>query len=301
MVQRDVRRHFRYPEDLISIQAEVYGTFHVRDPVTFYNREDVWETAAEVLEGAASGTTVPVLPYYVLMRLPGEPSEEFLQMLPLTPRDKDNMVAWVAGRCDPAHYGELVAFHLPKGTIAYGPRQIEARIDQDPTISKDLSLWNQQGSQVLRGNLLTVPVGGAFLYVEPLYIQATGGKIPELKRVIVATQKDVGYGSSLAEALADLFGSQVAALAPGAEAAETAGGAAARAPGPGQTAAGGAVSGGPRQTPARGGAVPNGALVRSADEHLRRYQQLMGEGRAAEAGAEFDALARDLAALMRGR
>lgn len=277
-VPDDIRRHFRYPQDLLSLQAEVYGSYHVRDAVTFYNHEDVWQTSAKVVQGAANGTTVPVLPYYVLMRLPGQPTQEFLQMLPLTPRDKDNMIAWVAGRCDPANYGQLVAFHLPKGTIAYGPRQIEARIDQDPIISKDLSLWNQQGSQVLRGNLLTVPIGGSFLYVEPLYIQATGGKIPELKRVIVATQRDVGYGSSLAAALGDLFGPEVGALAP-------------------------AVEGVTGSAAAASDEVPTGpgtATARSAAEHLRQYQKLMGEGRAAEAGAELDQLARDLEVLSRG-
>jgi uncharacterized protein len=283
-VPEDIRRHFRYPQDLISIQASVYGSFHVRDAVTFYNHEDVWEASTEVLEGAPAGTTVPVLPYYVLMRLPGQPRQEFLQMLPLTPRDKDNMIAWIAGRSDGENYGRLAAYHLPKGTIAYGPRQIEARVDQDPVISKDLSLWNQQGSQVLRGNLLTVPIGGAFLYVEPLYIQATGGKIPELKRVIVATQKDVGYGSSLAEALGDLFGPEVAALAPAVEG----GGAAPAAPSTGTEGS------------TEGPSGPMTASVRSAEEHLRRYQKLMGEGRAAEAGAEFDQLSRDLEALSRG-
>jgi uncharacterized membrane protein (UPF0182 family) len=301
-VPDDIRRHFRYPQDLISIQADVYGRFHVRDAVTFYNHEDVWQTSTEVLEGAPSGTTVPVLPYYVLMRLPGQPNQEFLQMLPLTPRDKDNMVAWIGGRCDPADYGRLVAFHLPKGTIAYGPRQIEARIDQDPTISKDLSLWNQQGSQVLRGNLLTVPIGSSFLYVEPLYIQATGGKIPELKRVIVATQKDVGYGLSLAEALDDVFGPEVAALAPAGSDGLTTTGEALRETAPGDTATMGALSGpGAARVGTSGGGPPGPgtASAQSAAAHLRRYQKLMGEGRAAEAGAELDLLARDLEVLSR--
>jgi uncharacterized membrane protein (UPF0182 family) len=295
-VPPDIRRHFRYPEDLIALQAEVYGTYHVRDPVTFYNHEDVWETGTEVLEGTSSGTTVPVIPYYILMRLPGESNVEFLQMLPLTPRDKDNMIAWVAGRCDPEHYGQLIAFHLPKGTIAYGPRQIEARIDQDATISKDLSLWNQQGSQVLRGNLLSVPIDGSFLYVEPLYIQATGGKIPELKRVIVATQKDVGYGSSLEDALGDLFGASVAALAPPVEG--TGVSATSASATPGSVTATQPVTA-RAETPPTAATNAEPARVRSAAAHLRRYQELMGQGRAAEAGAELDALARDLQALER--
>jgi uncharacterized membrane protein (UPF0182 family) len=230
------------------------------------------------------------------MRLPGQARPEFLQMMPLMPRDKDNMIAWVAGLADPGRYGELVAYHLPKGTIAYGPRQIEARIDQNPTISRDLSLWNQQGSQVLRGNLLTVPMGGSFLYVEPLYLQATGGKIPELKRVIVATQSDVGYGSTFEEALGDLFGPSVARLAPSSVTpplAESAPSAAS----PGASSAAGSVTGA-----SAAGGVPAGdsaALIRSAGAHLRRYQALMGQGHAAEAGAELDALRRDLDALER--
>ncbi len=282
-VPDDIRRHFRYPEDLIGIQARVYGSFHVRDAVTFYNHEDVWETSTEAVQDTRSGMTVPVLPYYVLMRLPGEEKQEFLQMLPLTPRGKDNMIAWIAGRCDPEVYGRLAAFHLPKGTIAYGPRQIEARVEQDPTISKDLSLWNQQGSQVLRGNLLTIPIDGGFLYVEPLYIQSTGGKIPELKRVIVATQKDVGYGSSLAEALEELFGPEVAGLAPAGE----------------RAISGAAAATEPSAGAPHGAAGEGSASVQSAARRLRRYQELMGEGRAEEAGAELDRLARELEALSR--
>ena len=296
-VPDDIRAHFRYPEDLIALQASIYGTFHVKDPVTFYNHEDVWETSTQAPEGQAQGTTVAVLPYYLLMRLPGQPRAEFLQMMPLMPREKDNMIAWVAGLADPGRYGKLIAFHLPKGTIAYGPRQIEARIDQNPTISRDLSLWNQQGSQVLRGNLLTVPMGGSFLYVEPLYLQATGGKIPELKRVIVATQSDVGYGSTFEDALGDLFGPSVARLAPPsmipplAAAASVASGASPDASSP-------AVAG-PSIVGERASSAGQAALIRSAGEHLRRYQLLMGQGHAAEAGAELDALRRDLEALER--
>ncbi len=309
-VPADIRRHFRYPEDLLSLQAAVYGSFHVRDAVTFYNHEDVWETANEVVEGA-SGSAEPIPPYYAVMRLPEQKRPEFLEMLPLTPRDKDNMIAWIAGRCDPTNYGQVIAYHLPKGSIAYGPRQIEARIDQDPTISKDLSLWNQQGSQVLRGNLITIPIAGSFLYVEPLYIQATGGKIPELKRVIVATQKDVGYGTSLEEALGDLFGASVAALAPAeggpSPAAETAGSGgfgsvetgARGAEGGGGPAGGEAASAGHGAGELGAGNISAGEnpTIQSAAEHLRRYQKLMGEGRAAEAGAELDKLAKDLDAL----
>jgi hypothetical protein len=296
-VPDDIRAHFRYPEDLIALQASIYGTFHVKDPVTFYNHEDVWETGTQVSEGQAQGTTVAVLPYYLLMRLPGRPRAEFLQMMPLMPREKDNMIAWVAGLADPGQYGKLVAYHLPKGTIAYGPRQIEARIDQNPTISRDLSLWNQQGSQVLRGNLLTVPMGGSFLYVEPLYLQATGGKIPELKRVIVATQSDVGYGSTFEDALGDLFGPSVARLAPPSVIPPLAA-SVASAVSLGASSAAGAVAGA-SAVAGRASSADHAALIRSAGAHLRRYQLLMGQGHAADAGAEFDALRRDLEALER--
>ncbi len=282
-----VRAHYRYPEDMLAMQAQVYGTFHVKDPVTFYNHEDVWEGSTEVHDQPDGDNRVPVIPYYMLMRLPDEPRAEYLQMLPLTPRDKDNMIAWVAGLCDGDRYGRILAYHLPKGTIAYGPRQIEARIDQDATISKDLTLWNQQGSQVLRGNLLAVPIDASFLYIEPLYIQSTGGKIPELKRVIVATQKDIGYGNSLEEALSDLFGPQVGAMAPAAV---------------GDTVAVPASAALPAAARVRAAARTSGAdpaRVRSAAEHLRRYQQLMGEGKAGAAGQELEALARDLRDLER--
>ncbi len=272
----DIRAHLRYPEDMLAVQSAAYGIYHVKDPVTFYNHEDVWETGRLSRSEDTENMSVPALPYYMQMRLPAEERAEFLQMLPLSPREKDNMIAWVAGRCDSSRYGELVAYHLPKGTIAFGPRQISARINQEPKISQDLTLWNQQGSQVLRGNLLTVPVAGSFLYVEPLYIQATGGKIPELKRVIVATQDRIGYGASLEDALDDLFGATVANLAssstPPAAVTETTG------------------------TPPAG---DNRALVRSAAEHLRRYQTLMGQGRAADAGKELEELQRDLDALSR--
>ncbi len=287
----DIRAHYRYPEDMLALQANVYGSFHVKDPVTFYNHEDVWEGSTEITDSGAPGTKVPVIPYYMLMRLPGEAKAEYLQMIPLTPRDKDNMIAWVAGLCDGDRYGTMLAYHLPKGTIAYGPRQIEARIDQDANISKDLTLWNQQGSSVLRGNLLAVPVDASFLYVEPLYIQSTGSKIPELKRVIVATQKDIGYGNSLEEALTDLFGPQVGALAPVVQGDSTHAAAAAPVTGKPQTAAQ------RLQQATRVGADP--AMIHSAAEHLRRYQQLMGAGKASEAGAELDALSRDLRELER--
>jgi uncharacterized membrane protein (UPF0182 family) len=272
----------------------------MQDPQVFYNKEDLWSIPGKQVAGSQQTMD----PYYTIMKLPGAEKEEFILLSPFTPSMKDNMSAWMAARCDAPNYGKVIVYKFPKQKLVYGPRQIEARIDQDPTISKDLSLWNQQGSQVLRGNLLTVPIGGSFLYVEPLYIQATGGKIPELKRVIVATQTDIGYGSTLREALGDLFGPEVAALAPGGEGAAAEGGPAAGglgSPGGAPQETGTAEAGAARSriseaVPARAGE----ATVQSAAEHLRQYQKLMGEGRAAEAGAELDRLARDLEALSRG-
>jgi uncharacterized protein len=182
-IDQDIRKHFRYPENLLAIQAQVYNTYHMTDPQVFYNKEDQWEFAKENYHGKEQ----EVLPYYMVMRLPGETEPEFILMLPVTPKDKDNMIAWVAARCDGENYGKLLLFRFPKDRLVYGPRQIEARIDQDTVISQQLTLWEQKGSQVLRGKFLVIPVEDSLLYVEPLYIQATAARMPELKRVIVTS------------------------------------------------------------------------------------------------------------------
>ncbi len=198
----DLRRHVRYPEDLFLVQAEMYRTYHMTNPDVFYNKEDLWSFP---LDGTSEGKRGAADPYYVIMKLPGETGEEFVLMQPMTPSNRSNMVAWVAARSDPAHYGELVVYELPKERLVYGPQQIEARIDQDTTISQQLSLWNQMGSKVIRGNLLVIPVEDAVVYVEPLYLRSTQGQIPELKRVIVAYDDRLAMARTLDAALAAVF------------------------------------------------------------------------------------------------
>ena len=200
----DLRRHARYPEVLFRAQAEAYRIFHMRDPQVFYNKEDIWEIAHNLF--GQSGQPEPVQPTYVVATLPGEKKPEFLLILPFTPRAKDNLIGWMAARCDAEHLGELVFFQLPKQQLVYGPMQIESRIDQDQNISKDLTLWNQQGSRVLRGNIIALPVTGGFLYVESIYIQANEARMPQLKKVVLAMGDRLIYRDTFDDALAELTG-----------------------------------------------------------------------------------------------
>ena len=194
----DLRRHIRYPEGLFSVQTEIYSTYHMTNPEVFYNREDQWE--------------VPVIdseqmePYYTIMRLPGESRAEFIQMLPFTPRGKNNLAAWMVARSDGDQYGKLLVFQFPKQKVIFGPSQIVARINQDQVISPQITLWNQQGSEVIQGTLLVIPIEEALLYIRPLYLRASGGRIPELTRVIVAYQNRIVMEETLDGALAQLFG-----------------------------------------------------------------------------------------------
>lgn len=197
-----LRRHLRYPVDFFNLQAAKYRTFHMTDPQVFYNKEDVWEVPLERYRGEER----PVESYYIVMKLPGSQKAEFMLVLPFTPENKPNMIAWMTARCDPGHYGELMAFRFPKQKLIYGPRQVEARIDQDTEISRQLSLWSQRGSDVIRGNLLVIPVAGGILYVEPLYIEAEEGAVPQLKQVITAYGKRVAMRATLRGSLQALFG-----------------------------------------------------------------------------------------------
>ena len=196
-----VRDHIRYPEDLLTIQAHMYATFHMTDPQVFYTKEDVWN----IPYGEQTQTTEALEAYYTMMRLPGEAKDGFSLILPFTPATKDNMIAWMAAHSDGAEYGTVDVIRYPKQQLVYGPKQIEARIDQDPTISEQLTLWSQSGSQVRRGNLLTIPISNSVLYVEPLFLQATSGAFPELKRVIAVTGDRVGFGTDLQSALDSAF------------------------------------------------------------------------------------------------
>ncbi len=213
----DLNAHIRYPNDLFSIQASVFRTYQMTEPTDFYNREDVWAWPEEIFDNQSR----PMEPYYVLMELPGNDELDFIQILPFTPANRENMIAWLAAQNDPDKYGEMLVYRFGKDSLVFGPKQIEARIDQDPVISSQLSLWNQQGSQVIRGNLLVIPIGESLLYVEPLYIQAATGKIPELKRVILATSERVVMAENLGLALAEQFGQDILAEAKLAELALT--------------------------------------------------------------------------------
>lgn len=198
----DLRPHIRYPQGLFSIQARMYATYHMQDPQVFYNKEDLWSIPKRVSDGQEQ----EMEPYYTIMRLPGEQGEEFILLTPFNPSKKDNMIAWMAARSDGPHYGTLIAYVFPKQKLIYGPRQIEARIDQDAFISQQLSLWSQRGSQVIRGSLLAIPIEKSLLYVQPLYLAAEKGSLPELKRVIVAFGNQIAMEETLEASLDQLFG-----------------------------------------------------------------------------------------------
>ena len=200
----DLRLHIRYPEDFFLIQAETYATYHMVDPAVFYNREDLWAFPKENY----SDETTLMQPYYVIMRLPGEQNAEYILMLPMVPQGRDNMIAWMAARCDGDDYGHLFEFAFSKDKLFYGPYQIQARINQNPEISQQLSLWNQMGSKVILGNLLVIPVEDSLLYVEPLYIRASNGQLPELKRVLASYSDRTVMGDNLELTLAALFQGQ---------------------------------------------------------------------------------------------
>ena len=197
----DLRTRLRYPQLIFSMQAAMYATFHMTNPAIFYNREDQWEVPSFEVNNQSERME----PYYTIMKLPGEQGPEFIQMLPFTPRQKDNLAAWMVARSDGEHYGKLVAFQFPKQTVIFGPRQVAARISQDQVIAPQITLWNQQGSEVIQGTLLVIPIEESLIYIRPLYLRAAGGKIPELKRVIVAYQNQIVMEETLDEALSRLF------------------------------------------------------------------------------------------------
>lgn len=211
-----LKTHLRYPETLFTIQSNMLTNFHMTDPTVFYNKEDAWDIPQEFFGNKPQNIT----PYYTIMQIPGSGQSEFVLMLPFTPASsstntRNNMIAWIAARMDGKHYGELILFKLPKNIEIDGPLQIESRIDQDPEISKQLALWNQQGSSVIRGNLLVLPIQGNFIYIEPIYLQATqGGNIPEMKRVIMVYRDKLVMTESLGDALIQIFGPDAPELGP---------------------------------------------------------------------------------------
>jgi uncharacterized membrane protein (UPF0182 family) len=198
-----LRSHIRYPEDMFALQASVFATYHMTEPPVFYNREDQWEVPTIDDSGEAQAA---MQPYYTIMRLPGETDAEFIQMLPFTPRRKDNLAAWLVARSDADHYGEVRVFEFPKQKVVFGPRQVVARINQDQMISPQITLWNQQGSQVTWGTLMVIPIEESLIYVRPLYLRGAGGRIPELTRVVVVYQDQIVMEQTLEASLARLFG-----------------------------------------------------------------------------------------------
>jgi uncharacterized membrane protein (UPF0182 family) len=211
----DLKAHLRYPEDLFSIQADQYRAFHMTDPQVYYNREDLWVLPQEQY----AGKVAPMEPYYILMKLPGSEQLEYLLMTPFTPQKRNNMISWLAARCDFPEYGKMLFYELPKEKLIYGPMQIEAMIDQNTAIAAQLTLWDQKGSRVIRGNLIAVPIENSFLYVVPLYLTAQGTDFPQLKRVIVISGDKVAMEPTLDEAIQAVFGtaqpSGISSQAPG--------------------------------------------------------------------------------------
>jgi uncharacterized membrane protein (UPF0182 family) len=263
----DLRAHVRYPEMIFRVQADIYRLFHMREPDTFYNKSDAWDTAKFTNE--QGGTPGPLAPTYVVATLPGETKPEFLLMIPFTPRNRDNLIGLMMARCDGEHLGEKVVLLLSKQEIILGPMQVEARINQDQNISKDLTLWNQQGSQVLRGQMLVLPMDKTFLYVEPIYIQASQAKMPQLKKVALAMGNNLVYADTYQEALAQLAGEKL----PTSES-----------PAAGQPATTTTTT---APTPSGSQPDPRIAEIR---QHLDRYRQLVSQGKLSEAGKELEAV-----------
>ena len=204
MMPDELKSHLRYPEDMFNVQAQTYLTYHMKDARVFYNKEDLWEVPREIYFGSEQ----MMEPYYIIMRLPEEDMEEFLLMLPFTPANKKNTIGWLAARCDGENYGKLLAYRFSKEEWVDGPSQIENRIGQDTVITEQLALWGRGGSTVIRGNLLLIPLGESILYVEPVFLQAEGGGLPELKRVITAADENIAMMPSLRESLAVIFGEE---------------------------------------------------------------------------------------------
>ncbi|HEX4029819.1 MAG TPA: UPF0182 family protein [Terracidiphilus sp.] len=287
-----LRKHVRYPELLLSLQAEVYGLYHMTNPEVFYNREDLWTVATQTGQSNAGDQTAePMEPNFVLMTLPGESTLEFVEILPFTPANRNNMIGWIAARSDGAHYGTAVVYDFPKTRLVDGPQQIEARIDQNAQLSGQLTLWNQQGSHVLRGSLLVIPCGKALLYAEPIYLQAQRSPMPELRIVVLALQDRLAYGPDFQSALASLFGGAPSSLSES-QAAQSESGS-------GSTSGSGAAS--------TSGATPGGtaaprtpdlnALIGQANGDFNDYQRLTSQGKLSQAGQKLDDLKRVLGEL----
>jgi uncharacterized membrane protein (UPF0182 family) len=276
-----VRKHVRYPELLLNVQAAVYGLYHMTNPDVFYNREDLWSVATEVR--MPDQRQQVMAPNFVLMTLPGERSSEFIAILPFTPANRNNLIGWIAGRSDGEHYGEALVYDFPKTKLIDGPLQIEARIDQNAQLSGQLTLWNQQGSHVRRGSLIVIPIGRALLYAEPIYLQADRSPMPELRLVVLAVQDRLAYGPTFESALAALFGAGPSMLSAQASPATAAAQPAAAA------------------TNASAAPSDLNALIAEAARDFTDYQQLTAAGKLAEAGQKLEALKHTLEELQAHR
>ena len=266
--------HIRYPQDLFDIQSEQYLAYHMEDTRVFYNKEDLWDIPLEIFDGAEQ----TMEPYYVYLRLLEEQDPEYLLIQPFTPAGKQNMIAWMAARNDPGHYGELIVYELPKQELVFGPLQVEGRIDQEPEISQQFSLWDQRGSRVIRGNLLVIPINDSFVYVEPIYLLSDTSALPELKRVIVASDTRIAMRETLGEALVallELDPTEVEAIQEG----ET-------------------VEVGPDVRPTPSAPLPDDAtieqLIQSANENFAAAEAAQRDGDWATYGQEINDLADDL-------
>ena len=286
-----LRAHVRYPDHLLSLQAQAYGLYHMTDPEMFYNREDLWTPATEAaVDENGERTTQTMQPNYVLMKLPGENSGvEFVNILPFTPSNRNNLIGWIAGRSDGANYGSAIVYNFPKTRLVDGPLQVEARIDQNAQLSGQLTLWNQQGSHVRRGNLLVIPTGSALLYSESIYLQADRSPMPELRLVVLALQDRLAYGTTFESAMNALFnngessttaiaGNNDEAPAPSAKPASAVAGLSSAPPTPDRT-----------------------NLIHGAAQDLADYQRLTAEGKLSEAGSKLESLKQKLDSLNQGR
>jgi uncharacterized membrane protein (UPF0182 family) len=268
----DLRKHVRYPQLLLEMQAQVYALYHMADPEVFFNREDLWTVASEVvLNDRGEQVTQPMQPHFVLMKLPDGTGMEFVEILPFTPANRNNLIGWIAGRSDGPHYGTAVVYDFPKTRLVDGPLQVEARIDQNAQLSGQLTLWNQQGSHVRRGTLLVIPIGRTLLYAEPMYLQAEHSPMPELRLVVLAVQDRLAYAPTFESALNALFGNGPSSLE--------------------QTAASQQSASGAFSLSGTAQAGPNfNALIGEAAQDLSDYQRLTAEGKLGEAGQKLEHL-----------
>ena len=285
-----IRAHLRYTDTLLKLQAHAYGLYHMTDPSTFFNREDLWTPATEsAVDSSGQRATEEMQPNYVLMNLPGETGMEFVNILPFTPSNRNNLIGWLAGRSDGANYGTAVAYTFPKTRLVDGPSQIEARIDQNAQISGQLTLWNQQGSHVHRGNLLVIPTGSALLYAESIYLQADRSPMPELRLVVLALQDRLAYGTTFEAALSSLFNGTESSITQIAQAESGA-------------PTNGAASPQTVTSATSSGTAPDNryAEIHEAAQDLEDYERLTAQGKLGEAGGKLDALKAHLDHLSRG-